>query len=197
MSDHFNNWSSLQAPVVLNTADSPLFVGSCLESAPGNCTFQGGVKFVILFDRQLSSQEHVNIAKWANSIHGIPIFIQSAASSIQPWGIFAGVGAQSLTSCAMPVHDLNNAARACQTHPSSSLDRFPAGVSCISANQIVSFIFSRWFVCQVARFTRKLAISSFVNFCLWDFRCLWFQVNSQWNSYLGQLFQQPCIQLCE
>ena len=134
MSDHFNNWSSLQAPVVLNTADSPLFVGSCLESAPGNCKFQGGVKFVILFDRQLSSQEHVNIAKWADSIHGIPIFIQSAASSIQPWGIFAGVGAQSLTSCAMPVHDLNNAARACQTHPSSSLDRFPAGVSCISAN---------------------------------------------------------------
>lgn len=49
-------------------------------------------------------------------------------------GHFAGVGAQSLTSCAMPVHDLNNAARACQTHPSSSLDRFPAGVSCISAN---------------------------------------------------------------
>jgi hypothetical protein len=49
-------------------------------------------------------------------------------------GIIAGVGAQSLTSCAMPVHDLNNAAPACQTHPLSSLGRFPAGVACISAN---------------------------------------------------------------
>jgi hypothetical protein len=134
--DHSVDSSSLFSPLSLSTVDSALIVGSCSGQFPGSdaCKFKGGVKFIILYDRQLSSQEHLNIARWANLVHGVPSFSRSDASFVQPWGVYPGVERLSLSTCALPLFDSNYRAPACQLHPFRMNGRFPAGISCISAD---------------------------------------------------------------
>jgi hypothetical protein len=136
--DHFEDFSSVGYPVALDTEDSPLVVGSCLYPNPdsASCNFKGGVKFVILFDRVLSSQEHLNIARWAAVTHGLPSFSRSNASFVRPFGIFPVVKTSTFSTCAKPLSDLNyDDVPACQTHPFQSLGHFSNGISCISAHR--------------------------------------------------------------
>ena len=133
--DHSKDWSTA-AQVTVNTVDSPLKVGSCFSQHTNNfdCgNFVGGIKFVLLYDRELSSQEHLSIARWANLTHGLPSFRHSDVSFIEPWGMFPSVGQYSLSACAVPLLDLNNASVACQTFPFQGNYSAPIGVACVSA----------------------------------------------------------------
>jgi hypothetical protein len=128
--DHLN---STAYQVYLNSENSPLFVGSCLDgyTEPSSCKFNGGIKFIILFDRELSSQEHLNIARWANLVHDMPSFRRSDSSFVWPWGVFPGSKKPSFTSCAAPVTEVMNVIPACEKFAD---DDFEPGFWCISAN---------------------------------------------------------------
>lgn len=125
--DHLN---STAYQVILDTENSPLFVGSCLAgyTEPGSCKFKGGIKFIILFNRELSSQEHLNIARWANLVHDMPSFRRSDSSFVWPWGVFPGSKRPSFTTCAAPLTEDVNVIPACKDF---ALD---SDFWCISAN---------------------------------------------------------------
>jgi hypothetical protein len=130
--DHFQDMSDAYYPLNMNTSDSHLLVGTCqgldLATCDSTQNFKGAVKFIMLFDRELTRQEHLNIARWANLAHDMPSFSRSSSSYVWPWGIFPGVQKSSFTSCSKLLLDINNTVPACQK-------KLPTGVSCISASQ--------------------------------------------------------------
>jgi hypothetical protein len=134
--DHFQDLTSVIHSVSLNTEDTPLVVGSCLNPTSSSCNFTGGVKFVILFNRALSSEEHLNIARWAHIMHSMPSFDRSIATFVRPFGIFPGSRKATFSACAKPLSNADHQnVTACQTHPFQLLGHFSNGVSCISAHR--------------------------------------------------------------
>jgi hypothetical protein len=135
--DHFQDMSDSYYPTTLNTTDSHLLVGHCQGldiMCDSSNNFKGGIKFIILIDRELTSQEHLNVARWAKLTHDMPILSRSNSSYMRPWGIFPGVQQSSFSSCSKLVSDVNNNVPACKTYPLGSIDESPTGSSCISAN---------------------------------------------------------------
>jgi hypothetical protein len=54
----------------LNTRYSPLFLGSFPDGWTYTAAIKGGIQFIILFDEQLSSQEHPPAKQVTRATHG-------------------------------------------------------------------------------------------------------------------------------